>query len=200
MLHTKPDISHPFAAPKRNFISLEVASAKCKRRSSEREGRLAVVVKGPLHFLGQVASLPSPTPLAAAFAMAVKGKGKQVVAESPGSGAGASGSGGKRRKGSGDAGAGPSSSSAAKRRRRVGVLQFVDDAAGVDDDYEEEEVLQSDEEASDPDDGEYGFGAVPEARLASCVGVWIGLGFFFCAMWSTGSIIWGYIFSTFSVT
>ena len=207
MLHTKPDISHPFAAPKRNFISLEVASAKCKRRSSEREGRLAVVVKGPLHFLGQVASLPSPTPLAAAFAMAVKGKGKQVAAESPGPGAGASGSGGKRRKGSGDAGAGPSSSSAAKRRRRVGVLQFVDDAAGVDDDYEEEEVLRSDEEASDPDDGEYGFGAVPEARLASCVGVWIGwmdrpMVFVLCnvEMWTTKSIIWGYIFSTFSVT
>ena len=92
--------------------------------------------------------------------MAVKGKGKQVVAESPGSGAGASGSGGKRRKGSGDAGAGPSSSSAAKRRRRAGVLQFVDDAAGVDDDYEEEDVLESEEEASDHDDGEYGFGAV----------------------------------------
>jgi hypothetical protein len=101
--------------------------------------------------------------------MAVKGKGKQVAAESPGPGAG-----GKRRKGSGDAEAGPSSSSAAKRRRRAGVLQFVDDAAGVDDDYEEDEVLQSEEEASDPDDGEYGFGAVPETRLASCVGVWIG--------------------------
>ncbi|RLN00074.1 protein RNA-directed DNA methylation 3 [Panicum miliaceum] len=80
--------------------------------------------------------------------MAVKGKGKQVAAESPGPGAG-----GKRRKGSGDAEAGPSSSSAAKRRRRAGVLQFVDDAVGVDDDYEEDEVLQSEEEASDPDNG-----------------------------------------------
>nr|CAB3461038.1 unnamed protein product [Digitaria exilis] len=84
--------------------------------------------------------------------MAVKGKGKQVAAEPPGPGAaGASGSGGKRRKGSGDAG--PSSSSAAKRRRRAGVLRFVDDAAGVDEDYEEEDVLESEEEASDPDDG-----------------------------------------------
>ncbi|KAF8715860.1 hypothetical protein HU200_026817 [Digitaria exilis] len=100
--------------------------------------------------------------------MAVKGKGKQVAAEPPGPGAaGASGSGGKRRKGSGDAG--PSSSSAAKRRRRAGVLRFVDDAAGVDEDYEEEDVLESEEEASDPDDGEYGTGAVPDSRLASCV-------------------------------
>ncbi|XP_066364221.1 protein RNA-directed DNA methylation 3-like isoform X2 [Miscanthus floridulus] len=86
--------------------------------------------------------------------MAVKGKGKQVATESPGPGAGgASGSGGKRRKATGEAGAGPSSSSAAKRRRRAGVLQFVDDVAGVDDDYEEEEDELELESEDDPDDG-----------------------------------------------
>ncbi|KAL6620493.1 hypothetical protein ACP70R_035632 [Stipagrostis hirtigluma subsp. patula] len=86
--------------------------------------------------------------------MAVKGKGKQVAADPPGAGPGsASGSGGKRRMGSGDAG--PSSSSAAaaaaagKRRRRDGVLRFVDDVAGVDDDYEEEEGLESEEDLDD---------------------------------------------------
>jgi transcription elongation factor SPT5 len=112
--------------------------------------------------------------------MAVKGKGKQVAADPPGPGAdGASGSGGKRRNGYGygSARAGPSSSSAAKRRRRAGVQQFVDDAAGVDNDYEEEDVLESEEEeASDPDDGEYGFGVLPEMRLASCVVVGGGVG------------------------
>ncbi|TVU20667.1 hypothetical protein EJB05_36885 [Eragrostis curvula] len=77
--------------------------------------------------------------------MAVKGKGKQVATDAPG----ASGSSGKRWKGSGDAG--PSSSSA-KRRRRSGVLQFVDDAAGVDDDYEEEEEGEGDESEEDLDD------------------------------------------------
>lgn len=110
--------------------------------------------------LGEPLCLLFPTP--SYSAMAVKGKGKQVAAESPGPGAGAggaSGSGGKRRMASSDAGAGPSSSSAAKRRRRAGVLQFVDDVAGVDDDYEEDELESED----DTDDGEYGLGSFPEA-------------------------------------
>jgi transcription elongation factor SPT5 len=127
--------------------------------------------------------------------MAVKGKGKQVAAESPGPGAGgASGSGGKRRKATGEAGAGPSSSSAAKRRRRAGVLQFVDDVAGVDDDYEEEEDELGLESEDDPDDGEYGSGSVPEACVRRGWVEGIHLGFVFCAM----RIIWaddfGYIF------
>ncbi|AQK87069.1 Protein RNA-directed DNA methylation 3 [Zea mays] len=85
--------------------------------------------------------------------MAVKGKGKQVAPESPGpGGGGASGAGGKRRKASGDTGEGPSSSSAAKRRRRAGVLQFVDDVAGVDDDNEDEDEDELESE-DDPDDG-----------------------------------------------
>jgi hypothetical protein len=74
--------------------------------------------------------------------MAVTGKGKQVATDTPG----ASGSSGKRRKGSGCVG--PSSSSA-KRRRRSGVLQFVDDAAGVDDDYEENDGGESEEDLDD---------------------------------------------------
>jgi hypothetical protein len=80
----------------------------------------------------------SPAP----FRMAVKGKGKQVATDAPG----ASRSSGKRRKGTGDAG--PSSSSA-KRCRRSGVLQFVDDAAGVDDDYEDNDGGESEEHLDD---------------------------------------------------
>lgn len=110
--------------------------------------------------------------------MAVKGKGKQVAPESPGpGGGGASGAGGKRRKASGDTGEGPSSSSAAKRRRRAGVLQFVDDVAGVDDDNEDEDELESED---DPDDGEYGFGSVLEACMRRGWVEWIHLEF--CVM------------------
>ncbi|KAL5231855.1 hypothetical protein ABZP36_030631 [Zizania latifolia] len=78
---------------------------------------------------------------------AVKGKGKQV-ASGPPRGSDASTSGAKRRMGSGDAG--PSSSAAAaKRRRPSGVRQFVDDAAGVCDEYEEEEELESEDDLDD---------------------------------------------------
>ncbi|KAG8086050.1 hypothetical protein GUJ93_ZPchr0010g8233 [Zizania palustris] len=78
---------------------------------------------------------------------AVKGKGKQV-ASGPPRGSDASTSAAKRRMGSGDAG--PSSSAAAaKRRRPSGVRQFVDDAAGVCDEYDEEEELESEDDLDD---------------------------------------------------
>ncbi|KAG8086035.1 hypothetical protein GUJ93_ZPchr0010g8463 [Zizania palustris] len=78
---------------------------------------------------------------------AVKGKGKQVAIR-PARGSDASTSGAKRRMGSGDAG--PSSSAAAaKRRRPSGVRQFVDDAAGVCDEYDDEEELESEDDLDD---------------------------------------------------
>ncbi|VAH20895.1 unnamed protein product [Triticum turgidum subsp. durum] len=77
--------------------------------------------------------------------MAVKGKGKQIATDDPGS------------------------SSGSKRRGRSGVLQFVDDAAGVDDEYEEDEEEEEEEEAEelqdDLDDGFFTAGRTKGVRV-----------------------------------
>uniref|UniRef100_A0A452ZHI1 Uncharacterized protein n=1 Tax=Aegilops tauschii subsp. strangulata TaxID=200361 RepID=A0A452ZHI1_AEGTS len=119
--------------------------------------------------------------------MAVKGKGKQIATDDPGS------SSGSKRRGAGRGGAGPSSSSAKRRRGRSGVLQFVDDAAGVDDEYEEDEEEEEEEEAEelqdDLDDGTEPRIGFPEAANPTRVGwvaliSWFGWGLGFGAMHS----------------